>query len=141
MVRFSKISNTELEYLKTIIECGGITTITELSRRLKRAPSTVYEEVNHLASKGLVRKDESGISITDDGKAVVELVTNSHRIIETWLHDLGFSVEEACRLAKVLQNVMPLEVVEKLYERMGKPSKCPHGNPISFSEDKQSNPS
>lgn len=128
------VSDIELMYLRAIASEGGPITITHLSRKLGRSASSVYEEVIHLMSKGLVEKRQDGVCLTENGVFILKLIENSHRIIETWLvRDLGFSIEDACRLASRMEKFMPLEVLERLYESLGNPQECPHGKPISFS--------
>ncbi|MGC8570681.1 metal-dependent transcriptional regulator [Caldivirga sp.] len=134
MVDLGEVTVKELEYLRAINNEGSPISITSLSRKLGRSASSVYEEITHLVSKGFVTKSHEGVCLTSDGKMLLELVDNSHRIIETWLVSLGFSVEEACRLASKMETTMPIEVLKKLYENMGKPSSCPHGKPITFED-------
>lgn len=132
MVDLSDVTAKELEYLKAIDEEDSPVSITLLSRKLGKSTSSVYEEVNHLVSKGLVYKDIDGVCLTSNGKVLLELVKNSHRIIETWLVSLGFSISEACSLASRIEAVMPIEIIKRLYEVMGKPRACPHGKPITL---------
>jgi DtxR family Mn-dependent transcriptional regulator len=133
VVDLGDITVRELEYLRAINDEDSPISITSLSRKLGRSASSVYEEVNHLVSKGLVCKGPEGVYLSSDGKMLLELVDNSHRIIETWLVSLGFSVDEACRLASKMETTMPIEVLRKLYEKIGRPRSCPHGKPITFS--------
>lgn len=132
MVDLGNVTAKELEYLRAIDEENSPVSITSLSRKLGKSVSSVYEEVNHLVSKGLVHKGIDGICLTSNGKVLLELVKNSHRIIETWLVSLGFSVSEACSLASRIEAVMPIEIIKRLYEAMGKPRACPHGKPITL---------
>ena len=57
-------------------------------------------------------------------------VVFKHRVLEAWLAWLGVEKEriheEACRL----EHHISLDVVYKIYERLGRPSKDPHGKPI-----------
>jgi DtxR family Mn-dependent transcriptional regulator len=85
-----------------------------------------------MSRDGLVRLNtRKEIELTAKGRRMAESIVRRHRIMERWLTDgLGLdwvtADEEAARLEHAVS-----EVVEKrLYEVLGRPSTCPHGNPI-----------
>lgn len=93
---------------------------------------TVTVALRRMTRDGLVRlTSRKEIELTDEGRVVAESIVRRHRIMERWLTDgLGFdwvtADEEAARLEHAVS-----EVVEKrLFEKLGRPSTCPHGNPI-----------
>lgn len=127
------ISRRELSYLLVIINLnnnGDKVTISKVAKNMGVSPPSAYEEINHLEKKSLVEKDIDDIKVTEKGRRAVSLLLSSHRIIETWLKNLGFTEEEACNLASQFDEYVPIQVIEKLFENLGKPSKCPHGFPI-----------
>jgi DtxR family Mn-dependent transcriptional regulator len=93
---------------------------------------TVTVALRRMARDGLVRLNgRKEIELTDSGFRAAESIVRRHRIMERWLTDgLGLdwvtADEEAARLEHAVS-----EVVEKrLYEVLGRPLTCPHGNPI-----------
>jgi Mn-dependent DtxR family transcriptional regulator len=128
-----KLSKRELKYLQTIkklCEVEGSAKLSSIAKQLLVSPSSAYDEVNHLIEKGYVKRDLKGISLTNEGEKILRDLIRSHRILESFLFKIGFSTELACRYANELDHIMPLEVVEKLYDYLGKPAKCPHGEEI-----------
>jgi len=93
---------------------------------------TVTVALRRMTRDGMVTMNRAKeIQLTAKGRAAAELVVRRHRIMERWLTDaLGLdwvtADEEAARLEHAIS-----EVVEKrLYEALGRPTTCPHGNPI-----------
>ena len=93
---------------------------------------TVTIALRRMARDGMVRMTRTkDIELTPKGMAEAESIVRRHRIMERWLTDgLGLdwvtADEEAARLEHAVS-----EVVEKrLYEVLGRPRTCPHGNPI-----------
>src|SRR5437660_5814282 len=93
---------------------------------------TVTIALRRMARDGMVRMTRSKeIELTPAGMTSAESIVRRHRIMERWLTDgLGLdwvtADEEAARLEHAVS-----EVVEKrLYEVLGRPATCPHGNPI-----------
>jgi DtxR family Mn-dependent transcriptional regulator len=71
------------------------------------------------------------IELTDRGRETAAAIVRRHRIMERWLTDaLGLdwvtADEEAARLEHAVSDL----VEARLWERLGKPTSCPHGNPI-----------
>jgi DtxR family Mn-dependent transcriptional regulator len=71
------------------------------------------------------------IELTARGMRKAESIVRRHRIMERWLTDaLGLdwvtADEEAARLEHAVSDV----VEQRLYEALGRPTTCPHGNPI-----------
>src|SRR6476620_484222 len=71
------------------------------------------------------------IELSPRGLRAAEAIVRRHRIMERWLTDgLGLdwvtADEEAARLEHAVSEV----VERRLYKVLGKPSTCPHGNPI-----------
>jgi len=98
-----------------------------------RAPS-VTEAIQRLRRDGLVELaggSDRGVRLTPLGEAEARSIVRRHRILERWLAgDLGLdwvsADEEADRLAAVFSE----SVLDRLYEHLGRPATCPHGNTI-----------
>src|SRR5579859_1681137 len=93
---------------------------------------TVTVALRRMVRDGLVRMTaHKEIELTQRGLAMAESIVRRHRIMERWLTDaLGLdwvtADEEAARLEHAVSEV----VERRLYEALGRPRTCPHGNPI-----------
>jgi len=93
---------------------------------------TVTVAVRRMAGYGMVRMNKrKEIELTAAGRRAAEAIVRRHRIMERWLTDgLGLdwvtADEEAARLEHAVSEV----VERRLYEVLGRPTTCPHGNPI-----------
>jgi DtxR family Mn-dependent transcriptional regulator len=93
---------------------------------------TVTVAVRRMAGYGMVRMNQrKEIELTASGRRAAEAIVRRHRIMERWLTDgLGLdwvtADEEAARLEHAVSEV----VERRLYEVLGRPTTCPHGNPI-----------
>jgi DtxR family Mn-dependent transcriptional regulator len=93
---------------------------------------TVTVALRRMARDGMVRLSvRKEIELTPTGLRAAEAIVRRHRIMERWLTDgLGLdwvtADEEAARLEHAVSDV----VERRLYEVLGKPKTCPHGNPI-----------
>ena len=103
---------------------------------------TVTVALQRMSRDGLVRMNRrKEIELTGLGMRIAESIVRRHRIMERWLTDgLGLdwvtADEEAARLEHAVSDV----VEERLYEVLGRPATCPHGNPIpghSVASDKE----
>ena len=128
-----RYSHRELQYLlviKRYNDNGKPARLTAIAKDVKVAPASAFEELNHLAEKGLITKDKNEIWITEEGKQYIVKAIRAHRVIESFLVKLGMSKEEACEYSKQFDLMVPEEIIEKLYVFLGKPSNCPHGEEI-----------
>jgi len=93
---------------------------------------TVTVALRRMAGYGMVRMNRrKEIELTPAGRKAAEAIVRRHRIMERWLTDgLGLdwvtADEEAARLEHAVSEV----VERRLYEVLGRPTTCPHGNPI-----------
>jgi len=94
--------------------------------------TTVTIALRRMVRDGLVKLTRTmDIELAPKGMAQAESIVRRHRIMERWLTDgLGLdwvtADEEAARLEHAVSDV----VERRLYEVLGRPRTCPHGNPI-----------
>ncbi|HEV2029245.1 MAG TPA: metal-dependent transcriptional regulator [Candidatus Dormibacteraeota bacterium] len=111
---------------------GELLRSARLADWLSVSRPTVTVALRRMARDGLVRLNaRKEIELTPAGRRAAEAIVRRHRIMERWLTDgLGFdwvtADEEAARLEHAISEV----VERRLYEVLGKPTTCPHGNPI-----------
>lgn len=93
---------------------------------------TVTVALRRMTRDGMVRlNSRKEIELTVQGRNAAGAIVRRHRIMERWLTDvLGLdwvaADEEAARLEHAVSDL----VEHRLWETLGQPSTCPHGNPI-----------
>jgi DtxR family Mn-dependent transcriptional regulator len=93
---------------------------------------TVTVALRRMTRDGMVRiNSRKEIELTDQGSKAAGAIVRRHRIMERWLTDvLGLdwvaADEEAARLEHAVSDL----VEHRLWETLGQPTSCPHGNPI-----------
>lgn len=93
---------------------------------------TVAVGLRRMTRDGLVRMNgRKEIELTTDGMRAAEAIVRRHRIMERWLTDaLGLDWVTADAEAARLEHAVSDVVERRLYEVLGRPKTCPHGNPI-----------
>jgi len=106
-----------------------------LAQHLRVSPPSVTQTLQRLEKDGYVklldRGDRKEIALTDSGRQIGEASTRKHRLIERWLQkELQLSSTEAHEAAEKFEPGFTPLLLERLYESLGRPKTCPHGNPI-----------
>jgi len=93
---------------------------------------TVAVGLRRMTRDGLVRMNvRKEIELTAAGMTAAESIVRRHRIRERWLADaLGLDWVTADAEAARLEHAVSDVVERRLYEVLGRPATCPHGNPI-----------
>src|SRR5437867_6292138 len=93
---------------------------------------TVAVGLRRMTRDGLVRMNgRKEIELTPRGMRAAESIVRRHRIMERWLTDgLGLDWVTADTEAARLEHAVSEVVEQRLYEVLGRPKTCPHGNPI-----------
>ncbi|MGH7761846.1 MAG: metal-dependent transcriptional regulator [Candidatus Dormibacteraceae bacterium] len=121
-----------LEAIYYIHSEGEAVRSARLADWLSVSRPTVTVAVRRMSRDGLARLNvHKEIELTPRGSRMAESIVRRHRIMERWLTDrLGLdwvtADEEAARLEHAVSDV----VEKRLYEVLGRPATCPHGNPI-----------
>jgi DtxR family Mn-dependent transcriptional regulator len=106
-----------------------------LAQHLRVSAPSVTQTLQRLERDGYVRLHDLGdrkeILLTDAGRQVGEAATRKHRLIERWLQkELQLSSTEAHEAAEGFEQGFTPMLLERLFESLGRPETCPHGNPI-----------
>jgi DtxR family Mn-dependent transcriptional regulator len=110
---------------------GETVTNARLADWLGVSRPTVTAALRRMARDGLVRTGSREIALTGEGEARAAAVVRRHRVVERWLVDsLGLDWVAADEEAARLEHAVSETVAEALYEALGRPTSCPHGNPI-----------
>jgi DtxR family Mn-dependent transcriptional regulator len=99
------------------------------------------EMLKRLEGEGLVERGEQKEAIlTAAGIERAEKVVRKHRIIERFLTDfMGYTASESHVHADELGDTFTDEMIERMYERLGRPDRCPHGWPVSTEFEQSEN--
>lgn len=130
-----RLSVRELDYLLAIFKKyvrEGYARNKQIVEELKVSKSTASLMVKKLSRRGLVTETGRRLRLTDKGERVVAEKLWRHCVLENALHFLGTSVKDSCRISWKIEHVFPTEVLEEIWERLGRPLECPCG--IKFPE-------
>jgi DtxR family Mn-dependent transcriptional regulator len=134
----TKITNATEHYLQAIYALTAERKVligARLAEHLRVSPPSVTQTLQRLEREGYVRLiqlgDRKEIVLTDAGRAIGEAATRKHRLIERWLQkELKLSSTEAHEAAERLEPGFTPVLLDRLFEALGRPETCPHGNPI-----------
>ena len=101
--------------------------------------SAVTQALTRLKRLGLaVHKRYEDIGLTPEGRALAVQVLRRHYLLEHLLvRILGYPWDRADDEAKLLQSEISDDLAEHLYQKLGAPQTCPHGNPMPGSSVEQ----
>ena len=131
----SRLTPRAEEYLEAILNMrieGKTVVAARLAERLSVSPPTVAGALRRLKRDGLISTNRrKAIELTKQGEQEALTIVRRHRLVECLLTDIlevewSECHEEACLIE---HSISPL-VEHKLYQRLGQPATCPHGNPI-----------
>lgn len=131
----SRLTPRAEEYLEAILNMrieGKTVVAARLAERLSVSPPTVTGALRRLKRDGLISTNRrKAIELTKQGEQEALTIVRRHRLVERLLTDIlevewSECHEEACLIE---HSISPL-VERKLYQRLGQPTTCPHGNPI-----------
>jgi DtxR family Mn-dependent transcriptional regulator len=101
-----------------------------IAERLQVSRPAVSEMIRRMENEGLITTD-GAIRLTAAGQALAQVVVRRHRIAERFLTDmLGLSWADAHHEAGKWEHVMSDAVEQAMDRVLGRPTTCPHGNPI-----------
>ncbi|QQE81351.1 metal-dependent transcriptional regulator [Alicyclobacillus sp. SO9] len=123
------------EYLAAIyiLQAEGVSVSpSKLADYLQVSRPTVTQTVHRMEKANYVERGNNKVLVlTAAGKERAEAVVRKHRLIERWLSDeLGLDWADAHVEAGRLEHAISPLVEERLWEKLGHPTACPHGNLI-----------
>lgn len=128
-------SATAERYLEAVFYIEGEGEAVHASRLaewLGVSQPTVGAMLRRMAADDLVQTSASKVvTLTARGQAIASRIVRRHRIAERWLTDvLGLDWAAADDEASRLEHALSDDVAERIFEQIGRPESCPHGNPI-----------
>jgi DtxR family Mn-dependent transcriptional regulator len=142
----TQLSSSAQNYLKTIwtlaewsdeeVTASGVAAATGL--RL----SSVSDAIRRLTAQGLLEHAPYGsVELTEAGRLHAVAMVRRHRLLETFLVEvLGYTWDQVHDEAEVLEHSVSDFMIERIDERLGHPSRDPHGDPIPAADGTTSLP-
>ena len=105
-----KIQESAENYLETILmlgkEKGNVRSI-DIATALSFSKPSVSVAMKNLRLNGYIQMDHDGfITLTPSGKAIADKIYERHRLLSSWLEQLGVdpkvAAEDACRMEHVI---------------------------------------
>lgn len=132
-----KLSTTIEDYLSLIyvLERDNEPVVgVQLAELLGVTPPTVTNTLKRMTRDGLISMDERGTHLTDTGWESARTVMRRHMLME-WMmfHTLPWS--KLHQEAHNLEHAISQEAEAALFEELGRPKTCPHGNPLPGEEE------
>lgn len=130
------MATTNVEHYLEAIYVLSVETHNAFSARIAEylgvSPPSVTQAMRRLRRDGLVEDDgQKALRLTAKGLDEAEQVVRRHRLAERWAHDvLGLDWAECHREAHHLEHALTPLIEERLWQSLGRPTTCPHGNPI-----------
>ncbi|MGB9631654.1 MAG: metal-dependent transcriptional regulator [Candidatus Methanodesulfokora sp.] len=105
--------------------------VSRVSERLEISKPAAIKLLRSMERKGLISYRYRGeYKLTERGKKLASEAIRKHRIVETFLFQLGMGADEACCEASRFDFFMSRKVVERICDAIGRPEVCPHGKVI-----------
>ena len=141
-----EITPVAQDYLKAIwsaTEWGDAPLSTNsLAARMGTTAPNVTETVKRLAAQGLVEyQPYKPVTLTGKGREHAIAMVRRHRLLESFLAaSLGYSWDEVHAEAERLEHAASDELIERIDQMLGRPTRDPHGDPIPTPEGQRAQP-
>lgn len=132
-----KLSTTIEDYLSLmyVLERDNEPVVgVHLAELLGVTPPTVTNTLKRMSRDGLIVMDKKGTRLTKIGRESARTVTRRHMLTE-WMMARMLPWSKLHGEAHNLEHAISAEVETALFEELGHPQTCPHGNPLPGSED------
>jgi DtxR family Mn-dependent transcriptional regulator len=121
------LSETYLESLET-----GRVSLRSLATRLSVTPPAVSRMAQRLVRQGFLRREGAcGLVLSESGERIALRAIRRRRVFEVYLvRQLGYSWDEVYPIAAQSSNHLDDELIERMFQQLDRPERCPHGDPI-----------
>jgi DtxR family Mn-dependent transcriptional regulator len=100
-----------------------------LAELLSVTPPTVTNTLKRMVRDGLITMDKNGTRLTRAGKQSARTVVRRHMLTE-WMMARMLPWSKLHEEAHNLEHAISSQVEAALFEELGHPQTCPHGNPL-----------
>lgn len=104
--------------------------LVEISSEMSLKSPTTLNLIKRLESKSYIQRERGMIVLTENGISKYREIVENHRIIETMLVKNGMELEKACLISENIDFLIDHKSIDDIFEKLGKPTKCPHGRNI-----------
>jgi DtxR family Mn-dependent transcriptional regulator len=120
---------------------GALPLASRVAEMLGVSRASAGEMLKRLESEGLIERGaRKEALLTESGRERAEHVVRKHRIIERLLTDfMGYTAAEAHVHADELGGTFSDDMVERTWERLSRPDRCPHGWPVDPAFEQEEN--
>jgi len=119
----------------------GNLAFSALYDRLGFSKGRLRNHLKTLHSRGLLKFTKNNISFTEDGFDNAKRLVRAHRLWETYLvQKIGLTEEQIHEDAEKYEHLLTDELLDEVDEKLGFPSKDPHGSPIPTKKGIPTNP-
>jgi DtxR family transcriptional regulator, Mn-dependent transcriptional regulator len=105
-----------------------------LAKLLSVTPPTVTNALKRMVRDGLITMDKKGTRLTKAGKQSARTVLRRHMLTE-WMMARMLPWSKLHQEAHNLEHAISSEVETALFQELGHPQTCPHGNPLPGCEE------
>jgi DtxR family Mn-dependent transcriptional regulator len=105
-----------------------------LAQLLNVTPPTVTNTFKRMGRDGLITMNQQGTHLTRTGKQAARTVVRRHMLTE-WMMARLLPWSKLHAEAHNLEHAISDEVEAALFEELGHPQTCPHGNPLPGCEE------
>ncbi len=112
---------------------GSLPLASRVAEMLGVSRASAGEMLKRLEAEGLIeRGSRKEALLTESGRERAEHVVRRHRIIERLLTDfMGYTAAEAHVHADELGDTFSDDMVQRMWDRLERPQRCPHGWPAT----------
>ncbi|MEM0275357.1 MAG: metal-dependent transcriptional regulator, partial [Nitrososphaerota archaeon] len=124
------LSQREIDYLIVVFKkCRevGYARNKEIVKELNVSKSTASLMLKKLSKMGLIKRSRRRIELTSRGKKTLTELSWRHCVVECALSSLGVSPKDSCRAGWKIGTLLSKEMIEELWEKLGRPEICPCG--------------
>ena len=120
---------------------GTLPLASRVAEMLGVSRASAGEMLKRLEGEGLIeRGSRKEALLTETGRERAEHVVRRHRIIERLLTDfMGYTAAEAHVHADELGDTFSDDMVDRVFERLQRPERCPHGWPVDPEFEQEEN--
>jgi DtxR family Mn-dependent transcriptional regulator len=123
-----------------VVECGAVvdapTLAAHVAQILGVSRPAAGEMIGRLEKDGLVfRGERKEVLLTPSGRQAADVLLRRQRILERFVVEtLGYDVADCFEEARGLAPGFDEDALERLWDALGRPDRCPHGRPVDPAE-------
>jgi len=118
------------DILTTILRHGQAADAVFIGQHVEATEKGLEKALHHMVANQSLAFSGNTYNLTEQGRKEAERVLRAHRLWETYLDSIGTPKEKLHATAHHLEHIHGEETVEYLDEKLGNPTRSPHGKAI-----------